>query len=342
MPAKHLTRLLRIEACSRIATAGLAGAMLPGKLSYKSHFRPHVDARGTKRAAVSGAAFGLELLCELIAKIADVKCPKGVTHSLLRASAIGVILKDKTWASNRFFVQNIDIKKFFGASVRGWRRQLGISQETLAEKADLHRTYVSDVERGSRNLSLESIGRLAHALEVSIAELFPPTEASDDMVFTVTNKGQGGEQVEVLLVEDDPDDVQLTLMAFRSARFANRVRVVNDGEEALDYIFCRAKFARRRATERPQVILLDLNLPKIGGVEVLRRIRADKSTQTIPVVVLTASRRGSDIAECRRLGVESYITKPVNFQGLSRVTPQLNLDWVLMKPAPTKPGNVQT
>jgi CheY-like chemotaxis protein/predicted XRE-type DNA-binding protein len=231
----------------------------------------------------------------------------------------------------RLLVQEIDIKKTFGSSVRSWRKQLGLSQEELAERSDLHRTYISDVERGARNLSLESMTRLARALEIPVAALFPP-ESPGGEAGAITNHGQNREFVDILLVEDNADDVALTLHAFKQARFANHVLVVSDGAEALDCVFCRGKYSDRRPEMRPQVVLLDLNLPKVSGLEVLRQIKADERTRLIPVVVLTVSEMFRDFEECERLGAESYIIKPLNFHRLSQITPRLNLDWALLKP----------
>ena len=233
-------------------------------------------------------------------------------------------------------MQKCDAKLTFGNAVKIRRGLLGISQEELAERADLHRTYVSDVERGARNVSLENITRLAQALEVSVAALFPDKLPSDKPGTGKTD-GCAKHFVDILLVEDNADDVVLTLRAFKQARFANRVQVVADGVEALDYLFCRGKYADCQSAERPQVILLDLKLPQLNGLEVLRRIKADKRTAMIPVVILTMSDDSYDIAECRRLGAENYIVKPVSFLGLSRITPRLNLDWALLKPSETKP-----
>lgn len=219
----------------------------------------------------------------------------------------------------------------FGASVRGWRNQLGLSQEELAERANLHRTYVSDVERGSRNISLENIERLASALNVSVSALFPQSNLAVGRNVTGENGGHDQNLVEVLLVEDNPDDVELTLHAFEKACFANRVHVVTDGAQALDYVFCQGEYARRRVGGHPQVILLDLDLPKISGIEVLSRIKADKRTSMVPVLILTVSDDSYDISECRRLGADNYIVKPVNFQRLSQATPGLNFQWALLK-----------
>ncbi len=215
-----------------------------------------------------------------------------------------------------------DIQSRFGTAVRARRKHLGISQEQLAERAGLHRTYVADVERGARNLSLASIEKLAHALDVSIPALFSQTGS-------VVSAGVDG-VVDILLVEDDPDDVELTLKSFKTANLTNRVHVVQDGAEALEFVFCTGRYARRKQENRPQVILLDLKLPNVNGIEVLRQIKANPQTRTIPVVVLTGSQRHQDIAECVRLGANSYIVKPVDFHRFSKVTPQLDFYWALL------------
>jgi len=231
-------------------------------------------------------------------------------------------------------VANIDLKKQFGTVVRDRRNRLGISQEDLAERAELHRTYVSDVERGARNVSLQSIAKLASALEISVSGLFPEEiQIGKPGRARAPGNGRDRKLVDVLLVEDNPDDVELTLRAFKRARFTNRVHVVRDGAMALDYLFCRGRFSARTFAQAPQLILLDLNLPKVSGVEVLRRIKADKRTAQIPVAILTVSHDLSVIAECRRLGSEQYIVKPVDLQRLSLVTPQLDLEWALFRPA---------
>lgn len=224
----------------------------------------------------------------------------------------------------------------FGTSVRGWRHQLGISQEELAERANLHRTYISDVERGSRNVSLENIERLARALDISVSAFFPPAKRFLEQTGINDFGGSESHLVDVLLVEDNPDDVEMTLRAFKKARFANQVYVVNDGEEALDYLFSKGKYAERVPNRNPQVVLLDLDLPKVNGLEVLKQIKTKNETRKIPVIVLTISDNNYDITECRRLGADNYIVKPVNFQRLSQATPILNLHWGLFKPADVK------
>jgi CheY-like chemotaxis protein len=220
----------------------------------------------------------------------------------------------------------IDINALLGLAIKTERCALGISQEQLAERAGLHRTYVSDVERGARNPSIASIEKLAHALELSISALFQ--RAGDG--------GKSSEFVEILLVEDDPRDVELTKLAFEKAGITNPLHVARDGAEALDFLFATGAYQHRNYAELPQIILLDLNLPKKSGLEVLRRIKTDKLTKDIAVIVLTVSTRDRDMAECRRLGVETYIIKPVGFQKFSEVTPALNLAWTLVKPARTE------
>jgi two-component system response regulator len=219
-----------------------------------------------------------------------------------------------------------NVKTDFAFLIKGWRERRGYSQEQLAERANLHRTYISDIERASRNPSLESINKLAHALQVSLPALFSPTKSIEH------KNGNGARDfVDVLLVEDNLDDAELALRAFKKVHLANHIAVVHDGAAALDYLFCRGAYAHRKS-EHPQVVLLDLNLPKISGLEVLRRIKADHRTRGVPVVVLTASRHDRDIAECRRLGAETYVIKPLDFQRLSEATPRLNLNWALCKP----------
>ena len=228
----------------------------------------------------------------------------------------------------------VDMKLLLGNAIKQQRSALGISQEELAARAGLHRTYVSEVERGERNPSIASIEKLAHALEVSFTSLFERR-----------GRDSGSrEAVEILLVEDNPIDVELTKNAFKKAVITNPLHVVNDGEAALDFVFARGSFADRLKARPPQLILLDLNLPKKSGLEVLREIKDDRRTQNIPVIILTVSDRDQDINECRRLGAETYIVKPVNFQNFSKVTTFLSLSWVLVDPngMPSAQPNVVT
>jgi CheY-like chemotaxis protein len=140
--------------------------------------------------------------------------------------------------------------------------------------------------------------------------------------------------VELLLVEDNPDDLELALRSLRKAKLANHIHVARDGAEALDFIFCEGTHSTRKITDTPRVILLDLKLPKIDGLEVLRRVKGDPRTKTIPVVVLTSSKEQSDIVESYGLGVNSYIVKPVNFERFAEAVGQLGLYWVLLNQSP--------
>lgn len=141
--------------------------------------------------------------------------------------------------------------------------------------------------------------------------------------------------VEILLVEDNPNDVELTLHALKQYKIANRIHVARDGAEALDFLLGSKPEEARRMEDGPKVILLDLKLPKVDGMEVLRRLKADLRTQAIPVVVLTSSREERDIVEGYRLGVNSYILKPVDFQQFSETVRTLGLYWLLMNQPPT-------
>ena len=142
--------------------------------------------------------------------------------------------------------------------------------------------------------------------------------------------------VEILLVEDDPNDVELTLYALQEYNLANNIEVVRDGAEALEFIFCTGAYADRDIENGPKVILLDLKLPKVDGLEVLRRVKGDPRTQPIPVVVLTSSREERDIVESYRLGVNSYMTKPVDFEQFAKAVRELGLYWLLINIPPVR------
>jgi len=142
------------------------------------------------------------------------------------------------------------------------------------------------------------------------------------------------EVVEILLVEDNPEDVELTLHALRQEKLANHVEVVRDGEEALDFLFCRGAFAGRSFEGPPHVVLLDLKLPKVDGLEVLREVKTDPRTKAIPVVILTASREERDLVNGYHLGANGYIQKPVGFEEFRNIVKQLGLYWLVVNEAP--------
>jgi len=140
--------------------------------------------------------------------------------------------------------------------------------------------------------------------------------------------------VEILLVEDNPQDLELALRALRKANLTNRILIARDGAEALDFIFCEGSHASRKIEESPKVILLDLKLPKVDGLEVLQRIKSDPRTRLIPVVVLTSSKEQNDVVESYKLGVNSYIVKPVNFERFAEAVQQLGMYWLLLNQPP--------
>ena len=140
--------------------------------------------------------------------------------------------------------------------------------------------------------------------------------------------------VEILLVEDNPNDVELTLHVFQTHKVTNRIHVVRDGAEALDFVFRTGRYASRSRRDGPKVILLDLKLPKVDGLKVLGRVKGDPDTRVIPVVIMTSSREERDLIESYRLGVNSYIVKPVDFQQFSEVVRQVGLYWSLLNQPP--------
>ena len=138
----------------------------------------------------------------------------------------------------------------------------------------------------------------------------------------------------ILLVEDNPDDELLTLLAFKENNIMNSVVVAHDGEEALDYLFGKGKYKGRNIAELPQIVLLDLKLPKVDGLEVLREIRSSEHTKLLPVIVLTSSREELDVVRSYRSGANSYIRKPVDFEQFSIAIKQLGLYWLVLNESP--------
>lgn len=140
--------------------------------------------------------------------------------------------------------------------------------------------------------------------------------------------------VEILLVEDSLEDLELTQRALRNANLGNSIEVARDGEEALDFIFCEGPHAGRNIEDTPKLILLDLKLPKVDGLEVLQRIKGDQRTRHIPVVVLTSSKEQSDLIRSYQTGVNSYIVKPVDFESFTAAVQELGMYWLLLNQPP--------
>jgi two-component system, response regulator len=140
--------------------------------------------------------------------------------------------------------------------------------------------------------------------------------------------------VEILLVEDNPSDAELTLHALRKSKLANKMQLVCDGEEALDFLFCRNAFSNRHIDYGPRLVLLDLKLPKVDGLQVLQAVKSDPRTKAIPIIVLTSSKEEQDLVRSYRLGVNSYIQKPVNFGEFQEVVRQLGMYWLLINSKP--------
>jgi two-component system response regulator len=141
-------------------------------------------------------------------------------------------------------------------------------------------------------------------------------------------------EVEILLVEDNPRDAEMTLRALKRHNLTNNVHWVKDGAEAIDFLFATGSYADRNIFRKPKVILLDLKLPKVSGIEVLKQIKADERTRVIPVAVLTSSKEDQDLDECYQHGVNSYIVKPVEFESFVKAVADLGLYWLLLNQPP--------
>jgi len=222
----------------------------------------------------------------------------------------------------------------FGASVRSLRHSQSLSQEALAERADLHRTYIAGIEGGVRNVTLKTIEKLAHALQVSTATLLLDVGGDARQLELASGKASNGKHkpMEILLVADNEEAENLTLQAFQQARIVNPVQGVRDGQAALDFLFHTGSFRERKPGDQPRLVLLDVNLPKVSGLEVLRRLKADKRTRTIPIVALTNSKSVNVTAECLESGANACIVKPVTLNGIAAAVQKLGMSWLLLEP----------
>ena len=141
-------------------------------------------------------------------------------------------------------------------------------------------------------------------------------------------------EIEILLVEDNPGDAEMTIRALRKNNLANNLMHVKDGAQALDFIFAQGEYANRTNKNLPKIVVLDLKMPKVNGIEVLRRIKNDERTRKMPVVVLTSSKEDPDVDECYRLGVNSYVVKPVEFDEFFKAVSDLGLYWMIVNQNP--------
>jgi CheY-like chemotaxis protein len=209
---------------------------------------------------------------------------------------------------------------------------MGITQEELAWRSSLHRTYIADIERGARNVTLRSIASLAKALQLTIGNLLSHAAAPAGTALRIGTKTAPTTVPEILLIEDSATDAAMAARAFKRAKVTNPLKIVGSAEDGLDYLLGNSRKGKRKRA-RPQLILLDLNLPQMSGLEFLHRIKGDERTRDIPVVILTVSQADRMIIECGRLGAVNYIVKPFGIENFIRVTPRLNLHLTVGPPA---------
>ena len=226
---------------------------------------------------------------------------------------------------------SIELKSLFASAVRQRRHELGVTQEELAWRAGLHRTYLANVESGTRNLSLQSIGKLARGLDLSLTGLFERMEKSSKATASDGDYSLLAKPVDILLIDHSSASIEATLKAFQEAKFVNHVHVVHDAATVLDFLLSPRRGRASPTVVRPHLILLDLALPKGAGIKLLQRIRSDPRTGNIPIIALMTVRRDKEIEECQRLGVDEFILQPLSFRSLSEITPRLKLNWALLK-----------
>lgn len=218
---------------------------------------------------------------------------------------------------------SIPILSHFGLVVKELRRKKQLSQEELANRCGLHRTYITDIEHGTRNVSLKNISKIAHAVEESLQDVFAYVERfSRHNIHPHENLIQPGQDqnvpVEILLVENDQGSIDQVKEEMQRGQIGNTIHVVRSGEEALRFLF-PVKADENKSNHIPKLILLSLRLPNVSGLEVLERIRKEKSTKATTVVILAPSMIEVDKERCQRLGVAEYLTKPFGAESFTEV-----------------------
>ena len=232
---------------------------------------------------------------------------------------------------------DLDLQTKLGAFIRTRRNQLGITQEELSWRANRHRTYIADIERGARNVTLRSLVNLANALQLTVENLFSRASAPAGTHLCAAGQDNTDGPREILLVEGRATDAKRARRAFNRAKFANPIKVVSSGEQGLHYLFGTGRYAKR-VPVRPLVILLDLNLPDMPVLEFLRCIKKDERTRAIPLVFLTVVGCRLDIIKCGRRAVVHYLIKPLAFENFVELTAKLNLHLTLGPHPPSGTG----
>jgi len=228
--------------------------------------------------------------------------------------------------------QNV-ILVHFGLVVKSLRLEQKLSQEELAHRSGLHRTYITDVEHGSRNISLESISKIARALGISIADLFSmiaeySTTATAEASVSYTAETKKFEPVEIIVIEAEQSSHAVLSHTLQDWSVANRIHTFGNEREAFDFLFSNSAQKDRLANGR-KLILLDLQHPQLNSIQVLEKIRSQNGTRNVPVIVMTSSSNDSKLEQCKRLGIKEYLIKPVSFPDFANMLPQMGLQWHL-------------
>lgn len=229
----------------------------------------------------------------------------------------------------------VPILLHFGMVVKNLRREKQLSQEELANRCRLHRTYITDIEHGTRNVSLKNISKIAHAMDVPLQDVFARVDQySQDGVHLIArtqdHSGSPRHPIEILLVEEDQDSIELTLQELHQRNISNKIHIMRSGEEAIKFLYT-GQPEGNTAVHIPKVLLLELELPGISGLDVLEKIRSDKRTKQIPVIAMTSSAAEIDKERCHQLGVEEYLAKPLNIDSFSAVMRRMGFQLLLLQ-----------